>query len=92
MTGQAGYTIRNAAYDLRKLRGKNLAGKPGRTRRYQIPPVPPASSAPCSPSGTRSSRRSWPASAVPAAAVRPPLDRHRPALPGAPHRDEGPVR
>ena len=36
MTGQAGYTIRNAAYDLRKLRGKHLAGKPGRTRRYLI--------------------------------------------------------
>ena len=39
MTGQAGYTIRNAAYDLRKLRGKHLAGKPGRTRRYLISPA-----------------------------------------------------
>ena len=38
MTGQAGYTIRQAAYDLRKLRGKNLIIKPGRTRRYQVPP------------------------------------------------------
>ena len=38
MTGQAGYTNRNAAYDLRKLRGKHLAGKPGRTRRYLISP------------------------------------------------------
>jgi hypothetical protein len=38
MTGQAGYTIRQAAYDLRKLRGKNLVIKPGRSRRYQIPP------------------------------------------------------
>ena len=38
MTGQAGYTSRNAAYDLRKLRGKHLAGKPGRTRRYFISP------------------------------------------------------
>jgi hypothetical protein len=38
MTGQNGYTIRNAAYDLRKLRGKHLAGKPGRTRRYFISP------------------------------------------------------
>ena len=36
MTGQAGYTSRNAAYDLRKLRGKRLADKPGRTRRYFI--------------------------------------------------------
>ncbi len=32
------YTIRQGAYDLRKLRGKNLAVKPGRTRRYHIPP------------------------------------------------------
>jgi hypothetical protein len=39
MTGQAGYTSRNAAYDLRKLRGKHLAGKPGRTRRYYISPA-----------------------------------------------------
>jgi hypothetical protein len=33
-----GYTTRQAAYDLRKLRGKGLAGKPGRTRRYHVPP------------------------------------------------------
>jgi hypothetical protein len=39
MTGQAGYTIRKAAYDLRKLRGKQLADKPGRTRRYLISPA-----------------------------------------------------
>jgi hypothetical protein len=39
MTGQTGYTIRNAAYDLRKLRGKHLADKPGRTRRYLISPA-----------------------------------------------------
>jgi hypothetical protein len=40
MTGQADadYTIRQAAYDLRKLRGKHLIVKPGRTRRYKIPP------------------------------------------------------
>ena len=30
MTGHTGYTIRQAAYDLRKLRGKNLITKPGR--------------------------------------------------------------
>jgi hypothetical protein len=34
----ADYTIRQGAYDLRKLRGKGLAVKPGRTRRYHIPP------------------------------------------------------
>ncbi len=38
MTGHDGYTIRQAAYDLRKLRGKGLVSKPGRTRRYQVSP------------------------------------------------------
>jgi hypothetical protein len=33
----ADYTVRQGAYDLRKLRGKGLAAKPGRTRRYHIP-------------------------------------------------------
>jgi|ERR1022692_12880 hypothetical protein len=37
MTGHAGYTTRQAAYDLRKLRGKNLVVKPGRSRRYHTP-------------------------------------------------------
>jgi hypothetical protein len=35
----AEYTTRQAAYDLRKLRGKQLVVKPGRTRRYQVPPL-----------------------------------------------------
>jgi hypothetical protein len=34
----ADYTVRQAAYDLRKLRGKHLVDKPGRTRRYHLPP------------------------------------------------------
>ena len=38
MTRHDGYTIRQAAYDLRKLRGKKLITKPGRTRRHQVPP------------------------------------------------------
>jgi hypothetical protein len=38
MTRHDGYTIRQASYDLRKLRGKKLLTKPGRTRRYQVPP------------------------------------------------------
>ncbi len=38
LSGQAGYTIRQGGYDLRKLRGKGLAVKPGHTRRYHIPP------------------------------------------------------
>jgi hypothetical protein len=39
MTGQTGgaYTIRQAAYDLRKLRAKLLVEKPGRSRRYLVP-------------------------------------------------------
>ena len=31
-----GYTVRQAGYDLRKLRGKQLVDKPGRTRRYHV--------------------------------------------------------
>jgi hypothetical protein len=38
LTHDGGYTARQAAYDLRKLRGKGLAAKPARTRRYHIPP------------------------------------------------------
>jgi len=38
MSGHTDYTIRQAAYDLRKLRGKDLIAKPGRSRRYQTPP------------------------------------------------------
>jgi hypothetical protein len=38
ITGQDGYTTRQAGYDLRKLRGKQLIDKPGRTRRYHVPP------------------------------------------------------
>ena len=38
ITGHDGYTTRQAAYDLRKLRGKRLVDKPGRTRRYHVPP------------------------------------------------------
>jgi hypothetical protein len=38
MTGNTGYTTRQGAYDLRKLRGKELIDKPGRARRYQVTP------------------------------------------------------
>ena len=38
MTGQTDYTTRQAAYDLRKLRGKDLIAKPGRSRRYHVSP------------------------------------------------------
>ena len=39
ITGQTGYTTRQAAYDLRKLRSKELITKPGRSHRYQVPPL-----------------------------------------------------
>ena len=40
MTGQTTteYSTRHASYDLRKIRGKHLVDKPGRTRRYHVPP------------------------------------------------------
>ncbi len=38
ISGHDGYTTRQSAYDLRKLRGKQLIDKPGRTRRYHVPP------------------------------------------------------
>ena len=38
LTGNTGYTIRQGAYDLRKLRGKELIVKPGQTRRYHLTP------------------------------------------------------
>ena len=41
MTGQQDYTASQAGYDLRKLRGKDLVGKLGRTRRYRVPTWPP---------------------------------------------------
>ena len=40
MTGQTTYTTRQAAYDLRKLRGKDLIIKPDRSRRYHLPAQP----------------------------------------------------
>jgi hypothetical protein len=40
MTGYTEYTIHQAAYDLRKLRGKDLVVKPGRSHRYHLPAQP----------------------------------------------------
>jgi hypothetical protein len=37
LTGDETYTVRQAAYDLRKLRGHHLVNKPGRGRRYHVP-------------------------------------------------------
>lgn len=38
LTRHDGYTTRQTSYDLSKLRGKGLTDKPGRTRRYHVPP------------------------------------------------------
>jgi hypothetical protein len=38
-TSDLDYSVRQAGYDLRKLRGKQLVDKPGRTRRYRVPPL-----------------------------------------------------
>ena len=65
------YTTRQAAYDLRKLRGKGLADKPGRTRRYHIPPDAARTIAALLACATRSSRPSWPESAAPGWAASP---------------------
>ena len=65
MTGNTGYTIRQAAYDLRKLRGKQLVTKPGRTRATTSTRAPRAPSPPCSPSASTSSGPSSPGSAAP---------------------------
>jgi hypothetical protein len=37
MTGHTDYTIRQAAYDLRRLRGKHLVAQPGRSRHSHVP-------------------------------------------------------
>ncbi len=37
ISGHNHYTVRQAAYDLRKLRGHDLVTKPGRGRRYHVP-------------------------------------------------------
>ena len=39
ITGHDRYTTRQAAYDLRKLRGKHLVEEPARTRCYHVPPA-----------------------------------------------------
>jgi hypothetical protein len=38
ITGDPGYTARQGAYDIRKLRAKNLITRQGRSRRYTTPP------------------------------------------------------
>jgi hypothetical protein len=75
LTGQteSDYTTRQGAYNLRKLRAKQLVAKPGRTRRYPIiPQTPPAPSPRCSPCASRSSAPSSPECEPPDGDAGPP--------------------
>jgi hypothetical protein len=93
-TGQtdADYTIRQAAYDLRKLRGKHLVVKPGRSHRYQVP-TPAA----CTIAGLLALRDQvigpiLAGSAAPTGPQARPLDGHRPRLRDPTHRHADPLR
>jgi hypothetical protein len=74
MTGQAplDYTVRQAAYDLKKLRGKGLITKLGRARRYHVGHAPCAPSPHCSSSASTSSVPSSPVFAHLASVANPP--------------------
>lgn len=52
ITGTEDYTTRQASYDLRKIRGKQLIGKPGGPAATTSRRTAPGPSAPCSPCGT----------------------------------------
>jgi hypothetical protein len=72
ITGQTDYTTRQAAYDLRKLRGKDLLAKPGRSHCYTYYHQQPAPSPPCWHCATRSSAPSSPGSEAHDWAANPP--------------------
>jgi hypothetical protein len=52
MTGLTSYTVRQAAYDLRKLRGKGSSTNTANHADTTYHPTPYAPSPPCSPSAT----------------------------------------
>jgi hypothetical protein len=95
MTGQthATYNTRQAAYDLRKLRAKQLVAKPARTRRYYLPgPARPDHLGAAHPPGPRhrpdpGRRQDPPARPRPGQA-----DPHRPGLRTSPDRHGHPVQ
>ena len=95
MTGQthATYNTRQAAYDLRKLRGKQLVGKPARTRRYYLPgPAARTISALLNPPG-RHHRPDPGRRPDPPTQPRPGQDDpHRPGLRAPPNRHGHPVQ
>ena len=92
MTGHTGYTIRQAAYDLRKLRGKDLIAKPGRTRRYHLEPQNAGTIAALldpARAGHRTHPRRRPQ--PPDGAQAHHLDQRRPRLREDPHRHANPL-
>ena len=70
-TSSAAYSIRQAGYDLCKIRGKQLLDKPARPAVTTSGHSPHAPSPPCSPCATRSSPPSSPVFAVPGWAANP---------------------
>jgi len=92
MTGHTDYTTRQAAYDLRKLRGKDLIIKPGRSRRYHLPAQPARTIT------ALLTLREQVISPILAGPPQPttgtqthPLDRHRPRLRNPPHQHANPL-
>ena len=69
--GPDGYTTRQAAYDLRKLRGKQVVSKPAGPAATTSRRRRPGPSPRCSPSAITSSHPSWPGSAAPGWAANP---------------------
>lgn len=94
MTGQphVDYGVRQAAYDLRKTRGKQLIRSPAGPAATTSQPTPPVSSPPSSPSASTSSPRSSPGSAAPPRPQTGPLDPRRPRLRNPPRQHAHPLR
>ena len=92
ITGHDGYTTRQAAYDLRKLRGKHLMDKPGRTRRYHVPPnAARTHRRPAHPPRPRHRPHPGRSPQPPHGPQAQNLDRRRPRLRDPPHRHADPV-
>jgi hypothetical protein len=91
MTGHTDYTTRQAAYDLRTLRGKDLLVKPGRSRRYHLPPTSPDHHRPAHPA--RAGHQPHPhRHPQPTTGTQTHhLDPHRPRLRNPPHQHANPL-
>jgi len=92
MTGQTGYTTRQAGYDLRKIRAKHLAAKQGATRRYHVP-QPGGARHRCHAHPPRPRHRAHPrrCQGPPARPCPHPLGTHRSGLRKDPRRHDCPL-